>query len=393
MGPVHVAEGGFRVFPPAQAGGLEPRAAGGLAPRRIHEHRVGPTPEARRGGRLAGPERRDDPRRGTREGRGDQDATKLAGTADVHHVGRAVAGERPTQVQEPIGGREAGEHAGYARDHAGNIDTAWQARDRPPILPGMSRELPDALADDWTFHRDGSVTALVRDDFLDRFRRLGLIEAADRPPADLAPGARPFRPDGGRGELAVLPAGPDGEVVVRPYRRGGLAARFLDRTYLLGDRAFDEVVVTERLRRRGVPTVRPLAGVQSAARTGYRAALVTRRVAGAHPAPALLSERRGDELRSVLRRMGRSTGRLHGAGGVHVDLNAHNFLLPRGGGDAVLLDFDRARLLGRDPLGFFAGQNVRRLRRHLEKLELQSALDAWDAFEEGYDEAVEAAGS
>lgn len=266
-------------------------------------------------------------------------------------------------------------------------------------MPDSRRELPEDFESDWTFLRRDSdsaerrVTALVRRDFVERFHRLGLVEAADRPPDELAPGARPLETRGGRGTLAVLPAGPDGEVVVRPYRRGGLAARFSDRTYLLGDRAFDELIVTERLHGRGVPTVRPLAAIQSAARSstgfGYRAALVTRRVTGSDPAPELLRglrpDRDGDALEATLRRMGRSTGLLHAAGGVHPDLNAYNFLVPRGGGQAVLLDFDRARIVGRDPFDFFAKQNVRRLRRHLEKLELRPALEVWDAFEEEYE--------
>lgn len=260
-------------------------------------------------------------------------------------------------------------------------------------MPETRRDLPEDFESEWAYHHAGSegrdVVALVRNDFLDRFRRLGLVEAADRRPSELARGARPFDPPGGRGTLALLPAGPEGEVVVRPYRRGGLAARFADRTYLVGDRAFDEVFVTERLRRRGVPTARPLAAVQSSARLGYRAALVTRRVTGADPAPSVLSklaeERREEELADVLRRMGRSAGLLHAAGGIHADLNGYNFLLPRGGGDAVLLDFDRARILGRDPLDFFARQNLRRLRGHLEKLGLDAALAAWEAFEAGYE--------
>lgn len=277
---------------------------------------------------------------------------------------------------------------------ASKVGARWPTRHPSGILMRMGVELPEDLQPDWTTTRDEhggrEVVALVRKDFADRFRKLGLLHAADRPPSDLAPGARPYDPPGGRGSLAVVPAGPEGEVVVRPYRRGGFAARFSERTYLLGDRAFDEAIVTERLRRREVPTVVPLAAVQSrparSARPGYRAALVTRRVTGADPAPAVLARTEGAALDDVLRRMGRSTGRLHDAGGVHVDLNAHNFLIPHGRGDAVLLDFDRARILTRDPLGYFAGQNLSRLRRHLKKLDLDRALEAWDSFEAGYRE-------
>lgn len=275
----------------------------------------------------------------------------------------------------------------------------------------MDVELPDWMADTWSVRRGDGVAAMVRDDFADQLDRLGLMEAADRPPEELAPGARPFRPGGGRGDLAVLPAASLGEVVVRPYRRGGLPARFVERTYLLGDRAFHEAEITERLRRGDVPVPEPLAAVQSDRGLGYRAALVTRRVTGVDPAPDVLAGRPGrggeagrhqdgerprdarrledtDRLRDALRRMGRSAGALHAAGGVHADLNAHNFLLPRGGADAVILDFDRARVVGGEVPGLLARMNLRRLRRSLGKLGLEAALDAWSAFEDGYEEVV-----
>ncbi len=285
----------------------------------------------------------------------------------------------------------------------------------------MDVELPDWMADAWTVRRGDGVAAMVRDDFADQLDRLGLMEAADRPPEELAPGARSFRPGGGRGDLAVLPTASLGEVVVRPYRRGGLPARFVERTYLLGNRAFHEAEITERLRRTDVPVPEPLAAVQSDHGLGYRAALVTRRVTGVDPAPDVLAGRAGpggdpdrrrdagrggaereadrrraasrpedaDRLHDALRRMGRSAGALHAAGGVHADLNAHNFLLPRGGGDAVILDFDRARVVGGEVPGLLARMNLRRLRRSLDKLGLEAALEAWGAFEEGYDEVVD----
>ena len=263
----------------------------------------------------------------------------------------------------------------------------------------MDVELPDWMSDAWTARRVGPAAALLRRDFAESFDRLGLIEAARRPPDELAPGARPFRPGGGRGRLAVLPAGRHGEVVVRPYLRGGLPARFVERTYLLGDRAFHEAEVTERLRRAEVPVPRPLAAVQADHGVGYRAAFVTRRVTGADPAPERLGAgddragtggrgggSAGSRVRDALRRMGRSTGKLHAAGGIHADLNAHNFLLPRSGGDACILDFDRARVVGGEVPGLLARMNLRRLRRSLEKLGLRAALESWDAFREGYEE-------
>lgn len=285
------------------------------------------------------------------------------------------------------------------------------AASAPDAGRGPEAGLPGWMAPGWTALRSAPRTAVVRRDFEAHFRSLGLIRAADLPAPEVCGRARPFRPPGGRGDLALVPAGDLGEAVVRPYRRGGLAARVTTARYLLGDRAFRELALTLRLLRAGVPAVEPLAAVQSARRPGYRAALVTRFVPDAAPAPVVLAGAgpRGDDgsgpgaaddgpgsgetgarragTRHALRRMGRAARRLHDAGGHHPDLNAHNFLLPDDTErPAVLLDFDRARMLPPPLPGPLAGWSLRRLRRSLAKLELEAALEAWGAFEEGYEE-------
>lgn len=252
-----------------------------------------------------------------------------------------------------------------------------------PITPRRDPEFPAWMTVHWTSVREDVRSAVVRRDFAAAFRKLGLVRAADVPPADLSARSRPFHPSGGRGPLARVPAGDLGEAVVRPYRRGGLAAELGVSRYFLGNRAFRELELTLRLRRAGVPTVEPLAAVQSFVRgPGYRAALVTRFVADAVPAPEAL---RAGTTRTVLRQMGRTARTLHEAGGLHPDLNAHNFLVPEDPDrPAVLLDFDRARQLPFAIPGPLARWGARRLRRSLTKLGLASALDRWDAFEEGY---------
>lgn len=274
---------------------------------------------------------------------------------------------------------------------------------RPPDIPIWLRGRFASL-------REGPTSAVVRRDFLPTFRRLGLMDAAREPrlvgapsattaapgaPApggavepgaatDLAPAAGPSGAPG-RGRTALLPAGSLGEAVLRPYRRGGWVRRVNRRRYFLGDRAFHELALTERLGREGVPVPEVLAAVQTSRRPGYVAALVTLRVPEAPPASSVLRGLDPEAAGPVLTRIGRSVARLHRAGGWHADLNAHNILVPRDPArEPILLDFDRGRLLPFPLPALLARRNTRRLRRSLRKLDLRGAAAAWTAFESGY---------
>ena len=253
----------------------------------------------------------------------------------------------------------------------------------------MDARAPDRTPQGWVTRHDGRRRALVRRDFADRFDRLGLLRAPDVDPRELASEARPFRPPGGRGPLALVPAGDLGEAVVRPYRRGGLPARLSDDRYLAGDRAFRELDLTLYFEAAGIPVATPLAAVQSSARPGYRAALVTLRVRDATPAARVLAGEPGGR-RDALRRMGRSIRMLHGAGGFHPDLNVHNFLVPRSpGSPAVILDLDRVRRLPFPVPALVGRLNLRRLRRSLAKEGLDPTSADREALAAGYRDELE----
>lgn len=245
---------------------------------------------------------------------------------------------------------------------------------------------------EFLIRREGPRAALVRTGFAEAFDALGLLGAAGEPPEELAGrtarvarAARTRRP-GGRGAVLLLETEAGDALVVRPYRRGGLPGRVLRSRYFLGNRAFRELILTERLRRAGLPLPEPLAAVQEARFPGYRAALVTRRVPDVRTAAELLAAAGPEEVARLLERMGRSVGRLHAAGLLHADLNAHNLLLDPEARDrpAVVLDLDRGRLLPPPLPSPLARANLRRLRRSLSKLGLRAALEGWEAFEAGY---------
>lgn len=248
----------------------------------------------------------------------------------------------------------------------------------------MPIQLPDDLAGRYLIRRSDRSAAIVRADFADGFDRAGLIECADaRTHAYRLEGLSLV---GGRTRAGIVPAGALGEAVVRPYRRGGLARRLTRDRYFLGRRAFDELILTERLRLLGVPVPEALAAVHSPCRPGYRACLVTRRLLGSEPAAQVLRQSRPGECRTWMEQIGKSVRLLHEAGGWHADLNANNILLApaRTGVPAILVDFDRGRLFAAPLSHRRARRNLRRLRRSLKKLRLLEALRSWPAFEQGY---------
>lgn len=249
--------------------------------------------------------------------------------------------------------------------------------------------IPEWMEDRFDVLRRGPATAAVRDDFGEYFDRYDLMESAERPPQ--APGVNRSEggPEGGRGPVYLLPVGKLGQAVLRPYRRGGLVRHLLERRYFFGNRAFDELALTERLRRMEFPVAEPLAAVQRKDSPGYRAAIVTRRIPGAEPLPRLLREgtRGADDLMGAA---GRTLGRLHREGIWHADPHAHNLLADPTGGAVYVVDFDRGRRFDGEVWGFFARSNRNRLEDSLEKLGLEEALEAWPAFEEAYEEEREA---
>ena len=247
----------------------------------------------------------------------------------------------------------------------------------------MRAPLPDWMRDRFERIDRPETAAIVRTDFRAAFESHGLLHCA----RGRAPGGTPVLA-GGRGDARVLPAGPLGEVVVRPFRRGGWVRHVVRDRYLAGNRAFEEIVLTERLRRAGAPVPEALAAVQSRLGPGpaYAACLVTRRLVGFAPAAEVLRGLRQGEAAGPMERIGTSIRRAHEAGGAHADLNAWNVLLAAGrpGHAPVLIDWDRGRWRPDGVSRRDARVNLRRLRRSLRKLDLSAALGAWDALERGY---------
>lgn len=265
--------------------------------------------------------------------------------------------------------------------------TTGQAREVAVPAPAahvgdMRTPRTDGVLDRFEVVRNSDATALVRSDFRRAFDRHGLLSC----PAVRAAAAADL--SGGRGSAWILPTRSFGDVVVRPFRRGGWVRRFVERRYIVGARAFEELEVTERLHREGAPVPEVLAAVQERIRPGpgYSACIVTRRISGTAPAAEALARASRGELRVLMEDIGRAIRRCHEAGGWHADLNAWNLLVPAARPDlgVTVIDWDRGRLMPRGVSERARRANLSRLARSLRKLELAAAIEAWPALEAGY---------
>jgi 3-deoxy-D-manno-octulosonic acid kinase len=128
-----------------------------------------------------------------------------------------------------------------------------------------------------------------------------------------------------------------GDVVVRPYRRGGLLGRVVRRHYLSSGRFEAEWAVHRELWEAGFPTVKPLGYAWRRSHCGVQGAYFTAYQEGSVPWPNAW-----DRSSEVLPRLGDLLECLCEHGYWAPDLNATNVLLVPGGG-ILLLDWDRTR--------------------------------------------------
>lgn len=167
---------------------------------------------------------------------------------------------------------------------------------------------------------------------------------------------------GGRGAAWFVDA-PFGALVLRHYRRGGLAARLSrDRYWWSGEprvRGVAEFRLLREVARRGVAVPAPVATLYRRHGAHYRAAILLERIAGARTLAELAIEgmARWEEA-------GRLVARAHRAGLDHADLNADNILFDAQGAP-WLIDLDRGRL--RAPAEGWRRRNLARLHRSLIK--------------------------
>ncbi len=216
--------------------------------------------------------------------------------------------------------------------------------------------------------RAGRLRLIVRDGqepVADLLRRW----AEDRlPPARALPG--------GRGGVGAFPLRGDLSVVLRPYRRGGLIARFVERRFAgLRPRPFRELRVAAALAAAGVPTPEPLGAAVLWECPGlYRGAIATREIWGAANLWQFLQQAPAAQRAAACAAAAATARALHDAGAVHPDLNLQNFLIRRAGDglEAWVLDLDRVRftrVTARDRRAAFA-----RICRSIRKLDPESAV-------------------
>jgi 3-deoxy-D-manno-octulosonic acid kinase len=189
---------------------------------------------------------------------------------------------------------------------------------------------------------------------------------------------------------------PTGPWVVRHYRRGGAAARWLgDRYARIGvPRPVSELRASAAARARGIDTPRVTAAVTYDAGPFYRADLATEFVPDAADLDAVTFSASGqtvDTRRAAWAAAGRMVKRAAAAGVQHADLNLKNVLIAGlpGVACAWLIDLDRCRVGDESVPSTYAMRTMAaRLRRSLAKLERLHGCAADPALLAAFEDAL-----
>lgn len=191
--------------------------------------------------------------------------------------------------------------------------------------------------------RKGKVFLLLKDEYKDDLLQQGIDELETL----LKVHRDPTYYLGGRTPHPSIPIKEGKRMLIRRYSHGGLL-RVLNRNlYFFGSRSFQELVVTEKIRSIGIPTIQPIGAIhQPVLPHLYQACLISLEIPyainlfeyfqgiGLHPPQEKLLAKRG-----VLRAAGRLLRQFHQAGFFHGDLQLKNIL--KVGEQLFLIDFDK----------------------------------------------------
>ena len=201
-------------------------------------------------------------------------------------------------------------------------------------------------------------------------------------------------PHYGRGALRRIHLNQHEDALVRTYYHGGLFRKVTGRFFFTWPaRPFRELVITENVRERGIPTLEVLAAiVERYWGPVYRGWLVTRELGGAEDLWTALKTMTQFRYRTLmLQAAAVSVRQMHRQGVYHADLNLKNILM-RGEGEEVkayLIDFDKARLYSHRIPSHQVKRNLNRLSRSARKLDPAGeyfSKEDWAAFMAFYEQ-------
>lgn len=201
----------------------------------------------------------------------------------------------------------------------------------------------------------------------------------------------------GRAALRRVTDGDGADVLVRPYRKGGMARGVRGSRFRGRLRPLDELVLHAELEAAGVPVLHAVGCVVVGDESGWDGFLLTHEQESAVDLDAWLegaADLEGHaEAATTLARAGAAVAALHAHGIEHADLHPKNVLLTTEGA-ALVIDLDRAV---RRPAPLDRDARVRNLARFERSLVKQRAkqrtMVRWDpvAFYGGYADGDEAA--
>lgn len=218
----------------------------------------------------------------------------------------------------------------------------------------------------------------------DRFEHEGRVALARHEYADtvlelfFGPGiAHEVARSSGRGSVYTFDL-PDGKGILRPYRRGGVLAKYREDRYWRSNRPLKELLILEHAYKHALPVPQPLGVLWEQQGQSFTGAIATRYLPGVSLQEWAADHAPEDEA-TILKQCGRAIREMHSAGVYHADLQIGNIIV--GGGKVYIIDFDKSSYI--DPSADLPrARNILRLRRSIEKNGLPIAY--FDAIVNGY---------